>query len=65
MFLAIINDSYTEVKGDDTLQNDFEVGEYFKKVSVAQIYTYKSLLSDIRTNLILVRYFGNLLPLLG
>lgn len=31
MFLAIINDSYTEVKGDDTLQNDFEVGEYFKK----------------------------------
>ena len=65
MFLAIINDSYTEVKGDDTLQNDFEVGEYFKKVSVAQIYTYTSLLSDIRTTLILVRYFGNLLPLLG
>ena len=33
MFLAIINDTYSEVKGDESLQqNDFEVGDYFKKV---------------------------------
>lgn len=33
MFLAIINDTYTEVKGDESLQeNEFEVGDYFKKV---------------------------------
>jgi len=35
MFLAIINDTYSEVKGDEDLQkNDFEVGDYFKKVSI-------------------------------
>lgn len=33
MFLAIINDTYSDVKGDDTIENEFEVGEYFKKVN--------------------------------
>lgn len=33
MFLAIINDTYSEVKGDESLQeSEFEVGDYFKKV---------------------------------
>ena len=32
MFLAIINDTYSDVKGDDTIENEFEVGDYFKKV---------------------------------
>ena len=33
MFLAIINDTYSEVKGDESLQkSEFEMGDYFKKV---------------------------------
>jgi hypothetical protein len=33
MFLAIINDTYSEVKADISQQpNEFEVGDYFKKV---------------------------------
>lgn len=33
MFLAIINDTYSEVKSDLAEQaNEFELGEYFKKV---------------------------------
>ena len=34
MFLAIINDTYAEVKAELSNQkNEFEVGDYFKKVS--------------------------------
>jgi hypothetical protein len=33
MFLAIINDTYSEVKGDMANQkNEFEMGDYFKRV---------------------------------
>ena len=33
MFLAIINDTYSEVKADISSQkNEFEVADYFKKV---------------------------------
>ena len=33
MFLAIINDTYSEVKADIANQkNEFEIGDYFKKV---------------------------------
>ena len=32
MFLAIINDTYSEVKEEISAQkNDFEVGDYFKR----------------------------------
>ena len=31
MFLAIINDTYSEVKGDETAKSEFELGDYFKK----------------------------------
>ena len=32
MFLAIINDTYSEVKSDMTTQkSEFELGDYFKK----------------------------------
>lgn len=35
MFLAIINDTYSEVKGDmANQQNEFEMGDYFKRVSI-------------------------------
>ena len=34
MFLAIINDTYSEVKSDMANQkNEFEMGDYFKRVS--------------------------------
>lgn len=33
MFLAIINDTYAEVKSDIAQQkSEFEIGDYFKKV---------------------------------
>ena len=33
MFLAIINDTYAEVKAElATQKNEFEIGDYFKKV---------------------------------
>jgi len=35
MFLAIINDTYSEVKGDMANQkNEFEMGDYFKRVCI-------------------------------
>ena len=35
MFLAIINDTYAEVKSDLTdAQNEFEMGDFFRKVSL-------------------------------
>ena len=35
MFLAIINDTYAEVKSDIAQQkSEFEIGDYFKKVRV-------------------------------
>lgn len=46
MFLAIINDTYSEVKGDMANQmNEFEMTDYFKRVSHAsnQITKKKSL----------------------
>ena len=37
MFLAIINDTYADVKTDlDGQQNEFEMGDFFRKVSMAQ-----------------------------
>lgn len=34
MFLAIINDTYSEVKSDmANAKNEFEIADYFKKVS--------------------------------
>jgi polycystin 2 len=36
MFLAIINDTYSEVKADISQQkSEFEMGDYFKKVRTA------------------------------
>ena len=35
MFLAIINDTYAEVKSDIAQQkSEFEIGDYFKKVRI-------------------------------
>ena len=35
MFLAIINDTYAEVKSDlSDQQNEFEMGDFFRKVSL-------------------------------
>jgi hypothetical protein len=35
MFLAIINDTYSEVKSDmANMKNEFEIGDYFKKVKI-------------------------------
>jgi len=35
MFLAIINDTYADVKADlSEQQNEFEMGDFFRKVSV-------------------------------
>lgn len=50
MFLAIINDTYSEVKGDMANQmNEFEMTDYFKRVSHAsnQITKKKSLLISL------------------
>lgn len=45
MFLAIINDTYAEVKSDIALQkSEFELGDYFKKVSTSLHLKCSSLL---------------------
>ena len=31
MFLAIINDTYSEVKSDESVQDEFDLGAYFKR----------------------------------
>lgn len=42
MFLAIINDTYSEVKGDMANQmNEFEMTDYFKRVSHASLIKFK------------------------
>lgn len=42
MFLAIINDTYSEVKSDlAEAKNEFEVGEYFKKARSVIIDFYR------------------------
>lgn len=41
MFLAIINDTYSEVKGDMANQkNEFEMTDYFKRVSTSMEYCH-------------------------
>jgi hypothetical protein len=52
MFLAIINDSYTEVKADlEGSKNDFELGSYFKdgmdKV-MTKLHVKKEKIKDIQ-----------------
>jgi len=43
MFLAIINDTYAEVKSDLAEQkNEFEMGEYFKKVRYVGVIRYQN-----------------------
>ena len=42
MFLAIINDTYSEVKADIASQkNEFEMTDYFKKVNISKFVTPK------------------------
>jgi len=39
MFLAIINDTYADVKTDlAEAQNEFEMGDFFRKASVSVLY---------------------------
>ena len=46
MFLAIINDTYSEVKADlAEAENEFEMGEYFKQVRY--IYLTKLLFDQL------------------
>jgi len=41
MFLAIINDTYAEVKGDlADQQNEFEMGDFFRKVTLTYVYIH-------------------------
>lgn len=43
MFLAIINDTYAEVKSNIANQkSEFEIGDYFKKVNGAQFFFFLS-----------------------
>jgi len=47
MFLAIINDTYSEVKGDlEGQPNEFEMGDYFKKVAESFIVISDRLLNN-------------------
>lgn len=52
MFLAIINDSYTEVKNDiDGAKNDFELGSYFKSgmdKMMTKLHVKKEKIKDIQ-----------------
>lgn len=42
MFLAIINDTYAEVKAEIASQkNEFEIADYFKKVCIRSFFKYE------------------------
>ena len=52
MFLAIINDTYSEVKADlAEAENEFEMGEYFKQVRNTYILLSCYLISYLLSNL--------------
>jgi len=53
MFLAIINDTYSEVKNDMTTQkSEFELGDYFKK-------SYEKLLNRLNIKRDVNNYFDS------
>lgn len=65
MFLAIINDTYSEVKSDlSTQQSEFELGDYFKK-SYEKMLDRLNVKRDVsfilRSNILLVFCFYSVL----
>ena len=61
MFLAIINDTYSEVKSDMSNQrSEFELGDYFKK-SYEKMLDRLNVKRDVWNNLLLPPSFISLL----
>jgi len=45
MFLAIINDTYADVKSDlADQQNEFEMGDFFRKVRQSDVVSFRATL---------------------
>jgi len=58
MFLAIINDTYSEVKNDmSTQKSEFEIGDYFKK-------SYEKMLNRLNIKRDVNNYFIHILKFL-
>ena len=60
MFLAIINDTYAEVKSNIANQkSEFEIGDYFKKVNGAQFLFFFFVVADNLTPKSLLTSFAS------